>query len=255
MPKPTVIITGTPDWAENVREQLEADYAIIHQAQPTGYMNAMIETLAALVLIDGDAADWTMWTSVPKSSPATRRVPLVLVSEDPETRAEADANGADVALTRETLLANASWVIEEHGRLPDPERAEQLACECEEALPPLAQEGIRKFNAGEFYKQHDLFEEQWVDTEGPVGDLYRAVLQVGVAYYQIERGNYRGALKMLQRSVQWLVILPDTCQGINVAKLRADSFKVRAELERLGPNRLDELDKSLLTQVEWMPQS
>ena len=83
-------------------------------------------------------------------------------------------------------------------------------------------------------------------TAGPVRDLYRAILQVGVAYYQIERGNYRGAVKMLQRSVQWLYHLPDSCQGIDVARLRRDSYAVRAALQRLGPERFAEFDRALL---------
>ncbi len=158
-----------------------------------------------------------------------------------------------MAITPDELESNLLKLINDIARLPDPEKMKQLDCDCREALPKLAQEGIRKFNAGEYYKQHDLFEEQWMATESPVRDLYRAVLQVGVAYFQIERGNYRGALKMLQRSVQWLVILPDSCQGINVKKLREDSFRVRAELERLGEARLDEFDKSLIQGVDYQP--
>ena len=113
----------------------------------------------------------------------------------------------------------------------------------------MAAAGVEMFNRGEYYRQHDLFEEQWVKTEGPVRDLYRAILQVGVAYYQIERGNYRGALKMLQRSVQWLVRLPDTCQGLDVAALRRDSFALRAALQRLGPEGLAALDHGLLKKL------
>src|SRR5690606_5454817 len=146
------------------------------------------------------------------------------------------------------------WVTD-IARIPDPERIEQLECECQDPLPELAQEGIRKFNAGEYYEQHDLFEEQWMAIETPGRDLYRAVLQVGVAYFQIQRGNYRGALKMLQRSVQWLVTLPDTCQGINIKKLREDSFRVRAELERLGEERISEFDMSLIKDVEYTPEA
>ena len=118
---------------------------------------------------------------------------------------------------------------------------------------PAAEQGLQAFNRGEFYRQHDLFEAQWVETAGPVRDLYRAILQVGVAYYQIERGNYRGALKMLQRSVQWLFLLPDVCQGIDVAQLRRDSYRVRAELQRLGPARLAELDRGLLKGLRRQP--
>ena len=138
-------------------------------------------------------------------------------------------------------------------RIPDPATLKQLACECGQPLPALATEGARAFNRGEFYRQHDLFEAQWVETGGPVRDLYRAILQVGVAYYQIERGNYRGALKMLQRSVQWLHPLPDSCQGIDVGQLRRDSYAVRAELQRVGPERLSEFDRGLLKKLRWQP--
>lgn len=255
MAKPTIIITGTPTWAQAATDQLAEAYTVIHQTKPDGYINAIIESLAAMVLIDGAADDWVTWSSVPKSSPATRRVPILLVSDEPDVHENAEANGADYVLSQADLLADLPQLVRDKGRLPDPEREEQLACECLEALPQLAEEGVSKFNAGAYYEQHDLFEEQWVNTEGPVRDLYRAVLQVGVAYFQIQRGNQRGALKMLQRSVQWLVTLPDECQGINVAKLREDSFKVRAELERLGEQRLDEFDQTLLKDVEWTPRT
>jgi predicted metal-dependent hydrolase len=93
--------------------------------------------------------------------------------------------------------------------------------------------GIEKFNAGEYYAQHDLLEAQWMAEIRPIRDLYRAILQVGVAYYHITRGNYRGAHKMLLRSVQWLAILPDVCQGVDIRQLREDSAQVRAALETL----------------------
>lgn len=80
-------------------------------------------------------------------------------------------------------------------------------------------------------------------------DLYRAVLQVGIAYYQITRGNHRGALKMLLRSVQWFALLPDVCQGIDIKQLREDSFHVRAELEKMNPSDIANFDRSLLKPV------
>jgi hypothetical protein len=169
-------------------------------------------------------------------------VPIVLVSEDAARRDEAPGVGADLALSEADLLTNPLALIETHARLPDPARQEELACQCDEPLPERAREGIRMFNAGEYYAQHDLFEEEWVETDGPVRDLYRAILQ---------GGNYRGALKMLQRSVQWLLILPDVCQGVDVRQLREDSFRVRAELERLGEANFDEFDMSLIKGVKW----
>jgi len=251
MSKAAIIIIGQPEWREAVEQQLGSDYALLAYTGEGGYLNLLINQHAAMVLIDGSLPDWEDYTTAPKSSPATRRIPLVLITADAAQRSRAAIKGADITRTADEIRKEAARLVSDFARIPDPERQKQLDCECEDPLPSLAVQGIEKFNNGEYYPQHDLFEEQWVKTEGPVRDLYRAILQVGVAYYQVERGNYRGALKMLQRSVQWLLILPDVCQGVNVAKLRDDSFRVRAELERLGPDRMDEFDHQLLQGVEW----
>lgn len=251
MQKPTIVIVGNPSWREDVSEQLNDSFQIHHQSQFDGYMNVLIESLASLILVDSNDENWITWTSTPKASPATRRIPIMLISDDITVRENASIQGADVAISHAELNNNLQQWVKDIARIPDPQRIEQLDCECQEPLPELAQEGIKKFNAGEYYKQHDLFEEQWMAIDTPVRDLYRAVLQVGVAYFQIQRGNYRGALKMLQRSVQWLIVLPDECQGINIKKLREDSFRVRAELERLGEARISDFDMSLIKDVEY----
>jgi len=90
-----------------------------------------------------------------------------------------------------------------------------------------------------------------MNEAGPIRDLYRAILQVGIAYYQIERGNYRGALKLLLRVQQWLAPLPDRCRGVNVARLHQDVRAVHDALVELGPERLDELDRSLLQPLSY----
>jgi predicted metal-dependent hydrolase len=105
---------------------------------------------------------------------------------------------------------------------------------------------LEKFNAGEYYEQHDRFEHLWMVEKGPVRDLYRAILQVGVAYYQITRGNLRGARKMLLRSIQWLALLPDVCRGVDVAQVRRDANAVRAELDRVGEDGAKSFDTRLL---------
>ncbi len=217
------------------------------------FTDVLIDESVALAFVDGADDGWRRAILAAKTNAATRRVPICFVGDGSEARAEAVTCGADLALGWGELNRRFGNVIGDLARIPDTEALARLACECQEPLPELALRGVNAFNRGEFYRQHDLFEAQWVATTGPVRDLYRAILQVGVAYYQIERGNYRGALKMLQRSAQWLRILPDRCQGVDVERLRRDSFAVRAELQRLGPERLHELDRRLLTTVEWKP--
>ncbi len=245
-----VVITGAPAWANDVQSLLQADYTIKHYPQRERYVFRLTDDRAAMILVDGTGDDWLFWAATLKSSPATRRIPVVFASDDLVTQAEALKSGADVALTPAELLEQLPALIEEHAYTPDPTQQEQLTSECDEPLPPLAVQGVEKFNNREFYPQHDLFEEQWVETDGPVRDLYRAVLQVGVAYYQIERGNHRGALKMLLRATQWLEVLPDVCQTINVGQLRQDAYAVRAELERMNPDDINQFDRTLLRPVQ-----
>jgi predicted metal-dependent hydrolase len=210
---------------------------------------------AALILVDGDQEGWHFWTATPKSSPATRRIPIFLIANAADARETALVNGADLALTPDELLEQSPQLITEYARTLAPELAEQLDCECQEELPPLGVQAVEQFNIGEYYHQHDMFEEQWMHTTGPVRDLYRAVLQVGIAYYQITRGNHRGALKMLLRSVQWFALLPDVCQGIDIKQLREDSFRVRAELEKMIPADIAFFVRSLLKPVRMVEKS
>ncbi len=218
-------------------------------------LDALINYGASMVFIDGGFHAWRSFVLACKTNAATRRIPLCLVSDDQAQRADAINCGAELALAWAEWQAGIQQIIADWARKPDPATLARLKCECQSPPPALAMRGIDAFNRGEYYRQHDLFEALWVETDGPVRDLYRAVLQVGVAYYQIERGNFRGALKMLQRSAQWLRLLPDRCQDIDVQQLRRDSFAVRAELQRLGPERLDEFDRRLLRNLPYAPGS
>ena len=226
-------------------------FDVVAASSPAGYMNTLIDRRCAMIVIDARHPDWRQFTTAPKSSSATRRIPILVVSDKTSIRAQSALAGADLSLSQAELEKDGARLIAEMARVLDDTTIHQLACECAKTLPDLGVQGVQEFNRGNFYEQHDLFEALWVQTPGPVRDLYRAILQVGVAYYHIERGNPRGALKMLQRSVQWLHVLPDLCQGIDVEQLRRDSYQVRAELERLGPQRMDGFDRSALKPLRW----
>lgn len=128
---------------------------------------------------------------------------------------------------------------------------DDFAIACGQPLPDLAREAIARFNAGDYYAQHDLLELLWKQTEGEIRELYRAILQVGIAYYHIIEGNRRGALKMLQRAFRWLAGLPAVCQGVDLADLKQNAEAVRRELLRVGDD-LGGFDRALLRPVRWV---
>ncbi len=129
--------------------------------------------------------------------------------------------------------------------------SDDFALACDQPLPDLAREAIERFNAGDYYAQHDLLELLWKQTEGAIRELYRAILQVGIAYYHITEGNRRGALKMLQRAFRWLAGLPAVCQGVDLVDLKQNAEAVQRELLRVGDD-LGGFDRALLRPVRWV---
>lgn len=120
---------------------------------------------------------------------------------------------------------------------------------CEEPLPEAVRRGLEQFNAGEYFEQHETLEHAWRGESRPVRRIYQGILQIGVACYQIQRGNYAGAVKMLRRGLAHLADAPDRCQGIDIARLRADARRLLAQLEALGPEGLARLDARAFPRV------
>ena len=126
-----------------------------------------------------------------------------------------------------------------------------LQNDCAALLHPQAEEGLRLFNAGEYFEAHEALEIAWNEEKGSVRDLYRGILQIAVVYLHITRRNYNGALKVYGRSQKWMKDWPDVCRGIQVEALRRDAAVVIEEVLRLGENRLGEFDFALLKPVRW----
>ncbi len=233
-------------------------YEVIWARSEDDFSTLLVRTQSALVIVDtGDQQlPWEKWVLRAKANPATRRIPILGFGShvDVATRERALAAGCDEVLARSRFVAELPDLIRKHARGLSPEELEMLARQCCEPLPPLVLKGLEQFNAGEYFEAHETLEQAWNAEPGPVRALYQAVLQVAVAYHHVLGRNYKGALKLFQRSRQWLNRLPpDTCQGVDLAQLRADAARVEAAVRTLGPDRIAEFDRTLLKPVSYQP--
>ena len=207
----------------------------------------------ALLLFDltNQQIPWRRWLPILKSSPATRRIPILAFGphEDAETMQDAKKLGANWVVGRSRFTSAMPKLLQKYARIPD---LDALASSCAEPLAELAKEGIVLFNQGDYYKCHDALEEAWKQDKSPARELYRGILQVGIAYYQIQRGNYRGGMKMLLRLRQWLEPLPPVCRGVNIAKLRRNAAEVQAILTELGPEQIEAFDTAVIQPIEYV---
>ncbi len=209
----------------------------------------MLDCYPAMIIVDGTLDNWRAWVLAAKKEQAARRVPLAVIIATAEQEPEALRVGADLTLHADELNEGLLPLIRDHARALSPEEAEQLRCRCQDELPPLAVKGVELFNRGAFFAQHDAFEEQWMAEPGPVRNLYRVILQIGVAYHHITHANHAGGVKMLRRVEQWFALLPDACQGVDLKQLRTDAHRVRDALLAMNPKDISSFDRSLFNPV------
>lgn len=250
---------------ENLRKPIQTladnlDTDVIWSLDLKGVISEVARLRPAVLLVDLNyqPQQWHDIARALKSNPATRRLAILgfAVGLTGELREQANAVIFDEVFEAQDspdggLLTTLKSRVESFARRSDLEIQEALQAPCQQPMPQLVHKGIQEFNRGNYYEAHEDLEHAWMEEPQVVRNLYQGILQVGVAYYQIQRSNYWGAIKMFLRGFQWLEAMPDTCHGIDVAKLRQDAKHVWQVLESLGPSRINEFDQSMFQPVSY----
>ena len=120
---------------------------------------------------------------------------------------------------------------------------------CREAPPQELLRAIEQFNTREFFECHETLEALWNAEPGPLRILYKGILQVGVGCYHLLRGNYRGTLIKLQTGADYLEPYRPACLGIDIEVLIEAVRRLRAVVVGLGPDRIREVDLTLIPTI------
>ncbi len=123
--------------------------------------------------------------------------------------------------------------------------------DCDGTLHARARAGILLFNQGHYFEAHEELEAAWRDEKGKVRELYQGILEAGVTYLHITRGNFAGAIKVYGRSMRWLKDWPENCRGVDVGQLRRDLEAAMLEVHRLSRAGSSEFNRALLRPVIW----
>jgi len=225
-------------------DQLHAD------AANHSLITFVVELQPSLIIVELNSTTlpWEKWIAAIKTSPATRHIPVIGFGShvDLDQRQRALDAGCDEVYAKGRFTSDMVNIIQKNARRLDPESARAAA---EGELSEKAKRGIELFNRGEYFESHEELEHAWNEERGAGKELYRAILQIAVAYLQIQRRNYQGAIKMFLRARQWIDPLPDVCRGVDIAQLRRDAANARATVEALGAERISEFDLATLKTI------
>src|SRR3954454_13996036 len=117
---------------------------------------------------------------------------------------------------------------------------------CEETPPDLLYVGIEEFNKGLYFEQHETLEEIWQLDPRPLRRLYQGILKIGVGFYKLRLGNYRGTVNHINGGIAYLEPFGEKCLGVDLARLIREAAEVRDRIMSLGPDRIGEYDASVL---------
>ena len=83
-------------------------------------------------------------------------------------------------------------------------------------------EGIRLFNAGEFWHAHEQWEICWLAASEPEALFFKGIIQAAAALVHWKKGNPRGLRRNWEKSRPKLVALPPEMGGIDLHTLIVD---------------------------------
>jgi predicted metal-dependent hydrolase len=83
---------------------------------------------------------------------------------------------------------------------------------------------IGLFNAADWYACHDLLEELWHETAGPMRPVLQGILQIAVAELHRDKENLRGATILMGEGLGRLRSSGSVALGLNLDGLRATAL-------------------------------
>jgi uncharacterized protein len=112
-------------------------------------------------------------------------------------------------------------------------------------------QGIDEFNDRLFFECHETLESIWMEDPNPRTRLFfQGLIQVAVGFHHLGNLNFKGARNLLERGTGKLEPFAPVRHGVDVASLMAAVAVCRAEIERLGRERLPDFDVALVPTIK-----
>jgi uncharacterized protein len=94
-------------------------------------------------------------------------------------------------------------------------------------------EGLRRYDAGEFFTAHEAWETVWLEAQEPDKTFLQGLIQVTAAFHHLQRNNPLGAARLLHAALRRLERYPEGFGGIAVTVLCCD---IRERIQAVSAN-------------------
>jgi predicted metal-dependent hydrolase len=80
-------------------------------------------------------------------------------------------------------------------------------------MDPL-EEGVALFNDARFWHAHEAWERLWLPATGDEKQFLQGLIQLAAAYHHVQRGTYRGGVRLFDSALRRLALFADGHDGI-----------------------------------------
>jgi len=112
--------------------------------------------------------------------------------------------------------------------------------------------GLARFNDGNFFEAHEIWEDAWNGTSGPRSDFYRGLIQMAVALEHYRRRNGLGVRKVFASARQLWAPLPDVYMGLDLRAFEQRMQTALPDVLSAADGTPVEVDPSRFFTVEWV---
>jgi predicted metal-dependent hydrolase len=104
--------------------------------------------------------------------------------------------------------------------------------------------GVEHFNTHRFWHAHEAWEVPWLRAEGDSRTFLQGLIQLAAAYVHVQRGTYRGGVRLFDAALKKLEPFPPGYCGIDRQAAVRAALRHRhriAEGERIDPGEFPKL--------------
>lgn len=94
------------------------------------------------------------------------------------------------------------------------------------------QKGVELFNAHHFWHAHEAWEELWLQASGDEKVFLQGLIQLAAAYHHVQRGTYRGGVRLFDAALRKLERFDDGRDGIDRGDAIAAAIEHREKIAR-----------------------
>ncbi|KAA0234343.1 DUF309 domain-containing protein [bacterium] len=117
-------------------------------------------------------------------------------------------------------------------------------------VPGCLELATAQFNEGLFFECHETLEDVWRHEPGPLGELYKGIIQVAAAFVHRGRGKVKGAESLFASALAYLApFRADGAMGFDVEALCLVAERARNALRANEPRGSEPVAGSAETPV------